>query len=64
MAEGRAVEVSDSDGFVAGLIIEGGDKRAEHSSVTVEITAAANVEPGDCLKVVATHRTRAEQTGE
>ena len=54
VAEGRAVEVLNSDGFVAGLIIEGGDE-AERSSVTFEITAAANVEPGDCLKVVATH---------
>ena len=39
VAEGRAVEVLNSDGFVAGLIIEGGDE-AERSSVTVEITAA------------------------
>ncbi|HWQ76627.1 MAG TPA: electron transfer flavoprotein subunit alpha/FixB family protein [Syntrophomonas sp.] len=54
VAEGRAVEVLDTDGCVAGLIIEGGDE-AELSSVAVAITAAANVEPGDSLKVAATH---------
>lgn len=53
VAEGRAVEVLDTDGFVAGLIIEGGDE-AERSA-PAEITAAENVGPGDSLKVTATH---------
>lgn len=53
VAEGRAVEVLDTKGFIVGLIIEGGDE-AERSTVAAAITAA-NVQPEDSLKVVATH---------
>ena len=53
VAEGRAVEGLDTDGFFAGLIIEGWDE-AEPSSAAAEITAA-NVEPADNLKIVSTY---------
>lgn len=54
VADGRAVEVLSTDGFVAGLIIEGGDE-AERLSGKVEISAVVNVVPDDCIMVVETH---------
>lgn len=54
VAEGRAVEVLEAEGFVAGMIIEGAEEE-EASSVSAKITAVTDHVPEDNIKVEATH---------
>lgn len=54
VAEGRAVEVLETEGFVAGMIIEGAEEE-EASSVSAKITAVTDHVPEDNIKVEATH---------
>jgi len=54
VAEGRAVEVLDTKGYVVGIIIEGAQEE-EASSVKAQITAVTDKVPGENIKAGEIH---------